>query len=76
MDISSVKYFTIVPSSTDSIFVYRFEIATDVTTQLNIQLFADEGTQTELTKDNLIGLLTIQTGNQLIPLFSPYMEFG
>lgn len=64
------------PSSTDSIYVYRFEIATDVKTQLFIELYADEGVQTELTKDNLIGFLSLTLTNQPLPLFSPYMEFG
>lgn len=64
------------PSSTDAIFVYRFEMCTDVKVKLNLQLFADEGIQHELNKDNMIGELTLNSFNQCWPLFSPYMEFG
>lgn len=51
-------------------------MCTEARVKLNMELYADEGTQTGLEKENLIGELTLNSFTTCWPLFSPYMEFG
>lgn len=49
------SYYTIVPSRSNLVFVYKFRFCTSNTKfkdRYKLTLFADEGTQKSLTKDN------------------------